>query len=366
MTGLFDRLRDRAARLMPGETPEPPRRQREMAVPIVWMLGKTGAGKSSLIRALTGLEDIDIGTGFAACTRTSQSFDHPAGRPVVRFLDTRGLGEAAYDPAADLEYCAGHSHAILIVARLDDPVQGEVAEAAAAALRHGDMPALIVHTGADLLPDDSARDRARRANERLFQKTIGRALPAVEMALPPGDPGARTGMDGLIALLLDTLPAAALALERREARDAEQEAFQEVRNMVLRYAGAAGASDVLPVAGVVTVPTTQLAMLHALGRHYGAPWTRRTLGTFLTALGAGIAARFGASFGLRQVAKLIPVYGQSIGAAAAGGVSFATTYALGRAAGYFLYHAARGDGLDADELRKVYGAAMKRASHVEK
>src|SRR3712207_4708503 len=89
-------------------------------LPVVWLLGKTGAGKSSVVRALTGLSEAEIGNGFAPCTRTAMRFDHPAGQPVMRFLDTRGLGEAGYDPAEDLATAEAASHLVLLVARLDD------------------------------------------------------------------------------------------------------------------------------------------------------------------------------------------------------------------------------------------------------
>jgi hypothetical protein len=42
--------------------------------------------------------------------------------PVMRFLDTRGLGEVSYDPTKDLAAAESGSHVIIVFARLDDPV----------------------------------------------------------------------------------------------------------------------------------------------------------------------------------------------------------------------------------------------------
>ncbi|MGI9569635.1 MAG: kinase, partial [Desulfobulbia bacterium] len=39
-------------------------------IPTLWLLGKTGAGKSTLIQALTGDSQVEIGNGFQPCTRT--------------------------------------------------------------------------------------------------------------------------------------------------------------------------------------------------------------------------------------------------------------------------------------------------------
>ena len=71
--------------------------------------------------------------------------------------------------------------------------------------------------------------------------------------------------------------------------------------------------------------------------------------------------RYAASFALRQGAKLVPFVGQTLGAAAAATVSFAATYALGRAASAWLYRTARGETVDAAELRKLYADALRSA-----
>src|SRR5690606_39169396 len=76
-----------------------------LPLPVLWLLGRSGAGKSSLIRELTGLPGAVIGSGFRPCTRCTQVFDFPADDPLMRFLDTRGLDEAGYDPAEDLAQC---------------------------------------------------------------------------------------------------------------------------------------------------------------------------------------------------------------------------------------------------------------------
>ena len=61
---------------------------------VVWLLGKTGAGKTAIIAALTGDPRAEVGQGFEPCTRTAAFYDVPREAPLLRFLDTRGLGEA--------------------------------------------------------------------------------------------------------------------------------------------------------------------------------------------------------------------------------------------------------------------------------
>jgi len=96
---------------------------------VVWLLGKTGAGKTAVVAALTGDPRAEVGQGFEPCTRTAAFYDVPPEAPLLRFLDTRGLGEASYDPASDISWCEGQSHLVLVAMQVSDPVQHVVLHA---------------------------------------------------------------------------------------------------------------------------------------------------------------------------------------------------------------------------------------------
>jgi uncharacterized protein (DUF697 family) len=113
------------------------------------------------------------------------------------------------------------------------------------------------------------------------------------------------------------------------------------------------------VAGVVAVPMVQAAMLRQLAKLFGVGWDRRAYAEFAAALGAGTLMRTASTFGVRQLVKLIPVYGQTAGAAAAAAASFATTYAMGKAAVHFLMR--RRQGRQAEEVASVYRSALSQA-----
>ena len=98
----------------------------QIAAPVVWLLGKTGAGKTAIVSALTGDTRAAIGEGFAPCTRSAAFYDVPAEAPLLRFLDTRGLGEVDYDPAADIAWCEGRPHLLLVAMQVADPAQDTV------------------------------------------------------------------------------------------------------------------------------------------------------------------------------------------------------------------------------------------------
>ena len=51
--------------------------------------------------------------------------------------------------------------------------------------------------------------------------------------------------------------------------------MERARPHVLGYALAAAAADVVPMVGLVTVPTIQGKMLHSVGRIHGLAWDRQ-------------------------------------------------------------------------------------------
>ena len=72
----------------------------------------------------------------------------PPPRPVVRFLDTRGLDEVAYEPGEDIRYCETQAHLVLAVMKATDLAQGAVfAVLHTVRRRHPQWPVVIAQTG---------------------------------------------------------------------------------------------------------------------------------------------------------------------------------------------------------------------------
>ena len=118
-----------------------------MHAPVIWLLGMVGTGKSSIIQTLTGASDAEVGTGYRPCTATARIYEFPSEAPVVRFLDTRGLGEVAYDPAEDLALCESQAHLVLAVVKAVGPVPPAVLEALTQVRRrHPDWPVVVAQT----------------------------------------------------------------------------------------------------------------------------------------------------------------------------------------------------------------------------
>ena len=337
---------------------------RREQVPVLWLLGKTGAGKSSVVQRLTGDSRARIGNGFEPCTRSADLYDHPAGAPVMRFLDTRGLGEAGYDPHEDLAACLGGSHALLIMTRVDDPEQSSLCRALERLGSAADpLATLHLHSALHTVQPDDARRRAIAHNRDSVATALGRPTPQVWIDFSDPDDGLDDpdlGLEALRTALIDLVPALGEALVRRDADDAEQSAWLAARREVLGYASAAGAIDAVPGVGLVGVPSVQGKLLHALAARYAHPWNRTVARDFAAVLGSSFLYRYLLSFLSREIVKFVPVYGQTAGAATAAGISFASTYALGRAACLYLYRRSAGESVDREDLQQAFRDAFKQ------
>jgi len=331
-------------------------------VPVIWLLGKTGSGKSSIVQALTGDDKARIGNGFEPCTATAHFYDHPSDAPVMRFLDTRGLGESEYDPTDDLQQCQTASHVAVIITRVDDPNQKVLTDALKQLVKlSANTPIVHVHSALHTVNDDNLQ-RAIKHNADQIKATLAFEVPQVSIDFTQAEDGfddREVGLAQLQAALMELAPKLAQVMSSHDISDDESRLFSINRKQVLGYAGAAAAADVVPAVGMVVVPSVQGKLLHALAGSYGLPWDRKLITEFVTAMGSGFLYRYAVSLLIRQAGKFIPVYGQSAGAAAAASISFASTYALGRAACLYFYKRSTQQSVDPEQLRAAFSDAFK-------
>lgn len=361
-----------------------------MPVPVLWLLGKTQSGKTSIIRALTGSETAEIGNGFQPCTRNSRFYDFPAEAAVIRFLDTRGLGEVSYDPGDDMQYCELQAHLLVAVMKVADINQGAVFDALQAIRRrHPEWPVLIVQTGLhelysgqcghvqpwpygdDPLPDTVPADlrRALQAQRGALKPLPGFApvcWVAVDLTLPEdGLEPPDYGLEALWQAIESLLP---LGLQQQLSGDKEVHDLyaRAAHQQIVGYALTAAGLGALPVVDLVAVSAVQAKLLHSLAVLYGQRWDRSTITEFLGLAGAGIASSYIARLLSRAVVKVIPVWGQTAGALWGASSSGATTYALGKAAIYFFTRRKDGLNVDAGTLRQIYAEELERGASILK
>ena len=331
----------------------------EARLPAIWLLGKTGAGKSSIIRMITGNTKIEIGNGYEPCTQQVCMFNFPQDGPVVRFMDTKGIGDVGYDPAEDLASHSGASSIILAVARIDDPAQSELCNAVSAIRKSKSrFPIIVVHSRVDAVADQIKRDKNRNSNQKAIEKAAGRLLPGVDVSTVDHliiD----ESRDGMFSLLEAELPLAAFQTRKKEWSTEERKQFAQIRTIIAKYSFLAGTTGSIPIAGLATVPAIQGRMLIEIANHYEVALTRDIFLKLAATLGMTVAARYGANLLGRQTATLIPGYGQTAGAVLAGAGAFATTFAIGRASGYFFYKMKEGKPPDRKEVRRLYKWALR-------
>lgn len=356
--------------------------------PVLWLLGATQAGKTSIIRTLTGNTAVEIGSGFRPCTRRSDLYAFPSQAPVLSFLDTRGLGEVAYDPAEDIAVCESRAHVLLVVVRVTETRPEAVLEALRGIRRrHPDWPVIIVQTCLHAAyPEDTTHplpypfsaadwpshvpDALRRlllAQREAFAGLPGRGetlwvpvdftLP--EDGMPPEDYGAEALWEAIeTALFMD--------LRGRVIADpAVADVFARAAHpRVVGYSLAGAVVGGMPVADLVLVPSVQAGMLYTLAETYGLSWSRRHTREFLGALGAGFLAAYGSRAVGRSLLKLVPGWGQTAGVAWGALASGAITFGLGKAACHYLGRKREGRAVSAETLRDVYREALREGRRV--
>lgn len=352
-------------------------------VPVLWLLGKAQSGKTSIVRALTGSTRAEIGDGFQPCTRTASHYDFPPDAPVVSFLDTRGLGEVDYAPDDDIALCEARAHLVLAVVKATDTRPGAVLEVLRAVRRrHPEWPVLVVQTclheayppGADhVMPYPYADpDWIRRVPDALrrlllTQREQLEALPgsgavnfvAIDFTQPEdGYVPVEYGLDSLWAGIEE---ASSLGLQARLRADPEVTDLysRAAHPHIVGYSLAGAAIGALPVVDLALVPALQARLLQKLAGIYRLHWNTRNSSEFLGLLGGGYAVGYGLRLAGRSVAKLVPGWGQTVGAVWGASASGAMTYALGKAACAYLARRREGQAIEAETLRAIYRDALK-------
>lgn len=356
--------------------------KQRLPIPVFWLLGKTQAGKTSLIRALTGSDAAEIGNGFQACTKRSRFYDFPSSsHPMMRFLDTRGLGETAYDPGEDLSWCANQAHLLVVVLRALDMNQAEVVDTVLAIhQQHPDWPIIVVQTA---LHEGYAGDAEHiqpypyqqtpfplqvphaLAQALLHQRDWFKSVPVhfvpVDFTLPEdGFEPADYGLDALWGTIESVLPEGVIGLLRGTEQHKELLDFhaRQAHPHLIGYAVLNVGMGAIPLAGLPLVLAVQAKLFHSIASIYGLELTRRLYAEFTSLVGVSVG------IGLlgRELLKFVPVYGSAV----AGVYSGAMTYALGKAFCVYLYGVKRGALPDHATLKQAYDEAFVHARQLFK
>lgn len=321
-------------------------------VPTIWLLGKTGAGKSSLIKAISDHSQIPIGKGFKPCTDDIAAYDLPQTNPVLRFLDTRGLGEIGYDHASDIAWASSHSDLIVILCKFAEPNQEVVADALKTSKHSRLSPNLIIVYTAANSEDQKDLERFMQQNNQLFANAWGG--PVSSIAIDLTNP-AHHGFDELETILSETLPTTGLFIANQSQMDLDDEIWVTLKPHVIRYSGMAAISSSLPALGSAGCISIQGMLLRDISNAYSIEFGKDSLLELAGALGASFLIQQSASIGARSILSTIPFAGSAI----SGALGFATTYALAATASHFYRKKVVSEMVSKDELQAIYLEALK-------
>ncbi len=369
-------------------------------VPCLWLFGKTGSGKTSVIHCLTGAEEAIIGEGFRPETKTSRRFDFPDSiDPLLRFLDTRGLAEATYDPTDDIQQFSQFTQMMIVTVRVADHALSNLITPLREIRRASpETPVLLVltclheATGTIDLSDgpDPFQESADRSAVAKAIATAADAKEAVAVSagsipealeqlisvkcsqfaglydaiipidLTPMEDGFANpdfGGDRLKKAILSKLPhayrQALLALNQSDGRQLSK-LQRKSRWQVLTSSALAATAGVVPVpwVDIPAVLAIQAHMATRIANIYDQEITPARWALLSSSAGTRIAIRLA----VREALKFIPLIGMAVGAAGA----FAFTYALGMSWDWYFANLQKGNVPSADDLKEVFAKELQR------
>jgi uncharacterized protein (DUF697 family)/GTP-binding protein EngB required for normal cell division len=316
------------------------------------LIGKPQAGKSSIVRGLTGGSAEIVGQGFRPHTRHTQRYDYPNSElPLLVFTDTVGLGDVtqdtaaiAQDLAAELQRTAQGARILLLTVKINDFATDTLRQIAhQLRQQYSELPCLLVITSLHEVyppgmtdhpsypPAMEEFDRAANAIQQNFANLCDRTVLIDFTLEEDGFSPVFYGLESLVDTLADLLPEAeARAMHQLLNGRAEEQIgtlYRDAgRRSILPFAIMAATLAVvpLPFATMPALTALQVSMVGVLGKLYGQTLTPSQAGGIVSAIAGGFLAQ---AIG-RELIKFIPGLGSMIAASWAA----AYTWALGEAA----------------------------------
>ncbi len=345
------------------------------------LLGKPQAGKSSIVRGLTGVSAEIIGQGFRPHTQNTQRYAYPANDlPLLIFTDTVGLGDVSQDTEAiiqeligDLQQKTNKARVLIITVKIHDFATDTLRQIAEKLRQqYPDIPCLLVVTclhevypsevanHPDYPPDFLELQRAFIAIKENFSGLYNSAVLIDFTLEEDGYNPVFYGLEGLRDNLSQLLPEAeSKAIYQLLDQQAGEKLGNIYRNAGRRYIlpfsiMAATLSAVpLPFATMPVLTALQVSMVGLLGKLYGQTITPSQAGGIVSTIAGGFVAQAVA----RELIKFIPGFGSVIAASWAG----AYTWALGEAACVYFGDLMGGKKPDPQKIQAVMQEAFTGA-----
>ncbi|HEY9832860.1 MAG TPA: 50S ribosome-binding GTPase [Stenomitos sp.] len=346
------------------------------------LIGKPQAGKSSIVRGLTGVSAEIVGQGFRPHTQHTERYAYPSNElPLLIFTDTVGLGDVNQETqviiqelVGDLQQETRRARVLILTVKINDFATDTLRHIAAQLRQqYPDIPCLLVVTclhevyppGTDdhpaYPPDYEEVNRAFTAIQDAFTGISDRAILIDFTLEEDGYQPVFYGIEALSNSLADLLPEAEARaiyqlLDREEVGKQLGNLYRDVgRRYMLAFAIMAAALEAVPVpfASMPVLTALQVSMVGLLGRLYGQTLTPSQAGGVVSAIASGFLAR---AVG-RELVKFIPGFGSVIAASWAA----AYTWALGEGACVYFGDLMGGKKPDPKKIQLVMQDAFKVA-----
>ncbi len=354
-----------------------------------FLLGKPQAGKSSLVRGMTGVSAEIVGSGFRPHTKYTERYIYPnSDLPLLIFNDTVGLGDVNYQTEAIIQELLKslqqdtYSRLFILTVKINDFATDSLKQVAQALRKqYPGIPCLLAVTSlhevypSTLLdhppypPDQAEITRAYNSILGAFSGLYDSAVMVDFTLEEDGYNPVFYGLEALRDALAQRLPQAEAnaiyqLLNETNQRDLSTLYRDVARRYILTFSIIVAALEAvpLPFASMPVLSALQLSMVTLLGKLYGQTLTISQAGGVVSTIAGGFVAQ---AVG-RQLIKFIPGFGSAISASWAA----AYTWALGEGACVYFGDLMGGKTPDTKRIQLVmkeaFSSAQKRFKGEEK
>ncbi len=344
------------------------------------LIGKPQAGKSSIVRGLTGVSAEIVGQGFRPHTQHTNRYAYPSNDlPLLIFTDTVGLGDVNQDTQAiiqeligDLQQKSRCARVMILAVKINDFATDTLRQIAQQLRQqYPEIPCLLAVTCLHEVYPPGTADHPAYPPE---YEAVNRAFTAMQQAFTGCDRAVLIdftleedgytpvfyGLEALSNSLADLLPEAeARAIYQLLDQEAGKRIGNLYRDVGRRYMlafavmAATLAAVPLPFATMPVLTALQVSMVGLLGKLYGQTLTRSQAGGVVSAIAGGFLAQ---AIG-REVVKFLPGFGSAIAASWAA----AYTWSLGEGACVYFGDLMGGKKPDPQEIQSVMQEAFEAA-----
>jgi uncharacterized protein (DUF697 family)/GTP-binding protein EngB required for normal cell division len=355
--------------------------KRELPTTEALLIGKSQAGKSSIVRGLTGVCDEIVGQGFKPHTQHTQQYSYPSeDLPLLIFTDTVGLGDINQDTGAiidelikDLPQENQRARIFILTIKINDFATDTLKQILQKLKQtYPKIPCLLALTCLHEIyplemenhppypPDFPEINRALNNFQDTF-KDLYDDLILIDFTLEEDDYNpVFYGLEMLRDKLAQLLPEAEARtiyelIDKEKSRELGNIYRDTARRYILSFSIMATtvAAVPLPFATMPVLTALQVSLVTLLGKLYGQILTPSQAGGIVSAIAGGFLAQMVG----RELIKFIPGLGSVIAASWAG----AYTWALGEGACVYFGDLMGGKKPDPQKIQRVMEDAFSEA-----